>query len=80
MHFGATKKPAIKAPTTAIDASPCGRNSREYRGVRLEVENAMLRGELNARYAAQYLADVVAWAAIGARTTESQIHRELASR
>lgn len=27
----------------------------------------------------QYLADVVAWSAIGARTTESQTHRELAS-
>jgi 3-deoxy-7-phosphoheptulonate synthase len=27
----------------------------------------------------QYIADLVAWAAIGARTTESQIHRELAS-
>jgi len=27
----------------------------------------------------QYLVDLVAWAAIGARTTESQIHRELAS-
>ncbi len=27
----------------------------------------------------QYLADLVSWAAIGARTTESQIHRELAS-
>ena len=27
----------------------------------------------------QYYADLVAWAAIGARTTESQIHRELAS-
>lgn len=27
----------------------------------------------------QHLADVVAWGAIGARTTESQIHRELAS-
>src|SRR3546814_2402093 len=27
----------------------------------------------------QYLADLVAWGAIGARTTESQIHRELAS-
>jgi 3-deoxy-7-phosphoheptulonate synthase len=27
----------------------------------------------------QYVADLVAWAAIGARTTESQIHRELAS-
>ena len=27
----------------------------------------------------QYVADLVAWGAIGARTTESQIHRELAS-
>lgn len=27
----------------------------------------------------QYMADLIAWAAIGARTTESQIHRELAS-
>ena len=28
----------------------------------------------------QYIADFVAWGAIGARTTESQVHRELASR
>jgi len=28
---------------------------------------------------AQYYADIVSWGAIGARTTESQIHRELAS-
>lgn len=27
----------------------------------------------------QFLADLVSWGAIGARTTESQIHRELAS-
>jgi 3-deoxy-7-phosphoheptulonate synthase len=27
----------------------------------------------------QYIADIIAWGAIGARTTESQIHRELAS-
>ena len=27
----------------------------------------------------QYIADLVSWAAIGARTTESQIHREMAS-
>jgi len=27
----------------------------------------------------QYLADMIAWGAIGARTTESQVHRELAS-
>jgi 3-deoxy-7-phosphoheptulonate synthase len=28
---------------------------------------------------AQYLADIIAWTAIGARTTESQTHREMAS-
>jgi 3-deoxy-7-phosphoheptulonate synthase len=27
----------------------------------------------------QYLADLICWGAIGARTTESQVHRELAS-
>jgi 3-deoxy-7-phosphoheptulonate synthase len=27
----------------------------------------------------QYLADLISWGAIGARTTESQVHRELAS-
>src|SRR5699024_10608627 len=27
----------------------------------------------------QYIADLVSWGAIGARTTESQIHRQLAS-
>ena len=28
---------------------------------------------------ARYTADLVSWAAIGARTTECQLHRELAS-
>ena len=28
---------------------------------------------------AQYVADLISWSAIGARTTESQTHRELAS-
>src|SRR5690606_16667169 len=27
----------------------------------------------------QYISDLVAWGAIGARTTESQVHREMAS-
>ena len=27
----------------------------------------------------QYIADLIVWGAIGARTTESQVHRELAS-
>ncbi|WP_323119084.1 3-deoxy-7-phosphoheptulonate synthase [Burkholderia alba] len=30
-------------------------------------------------YSSAYLADLIAWGAIGARTTESQIHREIAS-
>lgn len=30
-------------------------------------------------YSAAYLTDLIAWGAIGARTTESQIHREIAS-
>ena len=31
------------------------------------------------RSSPQFIADLVAWGAIGARTTESQVHRELAS-
>src|SRR5439155_24451485 len=27
----------------------------------------------------QYIADLIAWGALGARTTESQVHRQLAS-
>ncbi len=27
----------------------------------------------------QFIADLISWGAIGARTTESQIHREMAS-
>ncbi|HEX6723589.1 MAG TPA: 3-deoxy-7-phosphoheptulonate synthase, partial [Burkholderiaceae bacterium] len=36
-------------------------------------------GELLATSSPQYMADLLSWGAIGARTTESQVHRELAS-
>ncbi|MBM7333584.1 3-deoxy-7-phosphoheptulonate synthase [Alloalcanivorax marinus] len=38
-----------------------------------------LASELLSPLAADYLADTLSWAAIGARTTESQIHREMVS-
>ena len=38
-----------------------------------------LASELLSPVAASYLEDLLSWAAIGARTTESQIHRELVS-
>ncbi len=36
-------------------------------------------GEFTDMITPQYLADLMSWGAIGARTTESQVHRELAS-
>jgi hypothetical protein len=36
-----------------------GVSSRQYRGIRLEVQRAMLVGEISPRYAVQYLADIV---------------------
>ena len=36
-------------------------------------------GELLDTLSPQYMADLLSWGAIGARTTESQVHRELAS-
>ncbi len=36
-------------------------------------------GEFPDMITPQYLADLMSWGAIGARTTESQVHRELAS-
>lgn len=54
---------------------------RKARGLLLELaEQGMAAGtEFLDTITPQYIADVVAWGAIGARTTESQIHRELAS-
>lgn len=51
------------------------------RGLLLDINNLGLPAacEFLDMTTPQYIADLVAWAAIGARTTESQIHRELAS-
>ena len=54
---------------------------RVARGLLLELANmGMPSGtEFLDTISPQYIADLIAWGAIGARTTESQIHRELAS-
>jgi len=54
---------------------------RKARGLLLELANrGMPAGsEFLDTITPQYIADLVAWGAIGARTTESQVHRELAS-
>ncbi|WP_193213539.1 3-deoxy-7-phosphoheptulonate synthase [Luteolibacter marinus] len=54
---------------------------RVARGLLLELANmGMPAGtEFLDTISPQYIADLIAWGAIGARTTESQIHRELAS-
>jgi 3-deoxy-7-phosphoheptulonate synthase len=54
---------------------------RLARGLLLEINNLGLPAgaEFLDMTTPQYFADLVAWGAIGARTTESQIHRELAS-
>ena len=54
---------------------------RVARGVLLDINNLGLPAgcEFLDMITPQYIADLVAWGAIGARTTESQVHRELAS-
>jgi 3-deoxy-7-phosphoheptulonate synthase len=54
---------------------------RTARGLLLELANMGLPVgcEFLDMITPQYIADLVSWGAIGARTTESQIHRELAS-
>ena len=54
---------------------------RTARSLLLEINNLGLPAacEFLDMTTPQYIADLVSWAAIGARTTESQIHRELAS-
>lgn len=54
---------------------------RVSRGLLLELANMGLPAgtEFLDTISPQYIADLIAWGAIGARTTESQIHRELAS-
>ncbi|WP_417760482.1 3-deoxy-7-phosphoheptulonate synthase AroG [Shewanella sp.] len=54
---------------------------RKARRLLLEVNDAGVptAGEFLDMITPQYLADLMCWGAIGARTTESQVHRELAS-
>lgn len=54
---------------------------RIARGLLLELANMGVPSgtEFLDTISPQYIADLIAWGAIGARTTESQIHRELAS-
>lgn len=54
---------------------------RTARGLLLELANMGLPAgsEFLDTISPQFIADLIAWGAIGARTTESQIHRELAS-
>ena len=54
---------------------------RQARGLLLEINDLGLPAttEMLDPITPQYLADLIAWAAIGARTTESQTHREMAS-
>src|SRR5258707_1176402 len=54
---------------------------RRARGLLLDINHSGLPAgcEFLDMITPQYIADFVAWGAIGARTTESQVHRELAS-
>ncbi len=54
---------------------------RSARGLLLEINTLGLPAgcEFLDMITPQYIADLVSWGAIGARTTESQVHRELAS-
>mmetsp|Transcript_31198 Transcript_31198/g.48839 ORF Transcript_31198/g.48839 Transcript_31198/m.48839 type:complete len:403 (-) Transcript_31198:2106-3314(-) len=54
---------------------------RLARGILLEINNLGLPcgAEFLDTISPQYIADLVCWGAIGARTTESQVHRELSS-
>lgn len=54
---------------------------RKARSLLIEINNLELPAgcEFLDMITPQYIADLVSWGAIGARTTESQVHRELAS-
>jgi 3-deoxy-7-phosphoheptulonate synthase len=54
---------------------------RKARGLLTQINEMGLAAatEMLDTITAQYVADLVSWSAIGARTTESQIHREMAS-
>ncbi len=63
------------------DSFDINRGLRVARGLLLDLANMGIPSgtEFLDTISPQYIADLIAWGAIGARTTESQIHRELAS-
>ena len=63
------------------DSFEIERGLRLARGLLLDINNLGLPAgcEFLDMTIPQYIADLVSWAAVGARTTESQVHRELAS-
>jgi 3-deoxy-7-phosphoheptulonate synthase len=63
------------------DSFDINRGLRIARGLLLDLANmGMPAGtEFLDTISPQYIADLISWGAIGARTTESQVHRELAS-
>ncbi len=63
------------------DSFDINRGLRVARGLLLDLANmGMPAGtEFLDTISPQYIADLISWGAIGARTTESQVHRELAS-
>jgi 3-deoxy-7-phosphoheptulonate synthase len=63
------------------DSFDINRGLRISRGLLLDLANMGVPSgtEFLDTISPQYIADLIAWGAIGARTTESQIHRELAS-
>jgi len=63
------------------DSFDINQGLRIARGLLLELANMGVPAgtEFLDTITPQYIADLIAWGAIGARTTESQIHRELAS-
>ena len=63
------------------DSFDINRGLRVARGLLLDLANMGVPAgtEFLDTISPQYIADLIAWGAIGARTTESQVHRELAS-
>ncbi len=63
------------------DSFDINRGLRVARGLLLDLANMGIPAgtEFLDTITPQYIADLIAWGAIGARTTESQVHRELAS-
>lgn len=63
------------------DSFDINKGLRVARGLLLDLANMGVPAgtEFLDAISPQYIADMIAWGAIGARTTESQVHRELAS-